>query len=158
MKVYYLYRKQALALSAGQAWEFFSSPHHLNRITPDFFHIDITSPVPDAIYGGLLIRYRMKAVGGWPMVWLSEISHCDKPRRFVYQQRVGPFAFWSHEVAISESANGVEVEDIVFYAMPFGWFGRLMHRWLIGKKLRQIFDTRRDYLERHWGIAAGDPH
>ncbi|ANE56435.1 SRPBCC family protein [Methylomonas sp. DH-1] len=157
MKVYYLYRKQALALSADQAWQFFSSPHHLNRITPDFFHVDIASPVPDDIYGGLLICYRMRAVFGWPMVWLSEISHCDKPRRFVYQQKVGPFAFWSHEVAISEAAGGVEVEDIVFYAMPWGWFGRLMHGLLIGSKLRQIFDTRRDYLERHWGVAAAEP-
>ncbi|TPQ29077.1 SRPBCC family protein [Methylomonas sp. EFPC3] len=157
MKVYYLYRSQSLTLSAKQAWAFFSSPHYLNRITPDFFHVDIASPVPEQIYGGLLICYRMKAVLAWPMVWLSEITHCDQPRRFVYQQRVGPFAFWSHEVAITETGDGVEVEDIVFYAMPWGWFGRFMHRILIGGKLRQIFDTRRDYLLQRWGGAASKP-
>lgn len=152
MKIYHLHRQQRLALSQQQAWAFFSSPHYLNQITPEFFHVDITSPVPDDIYPGLLIRYRMKAVFGVPMSWLSEVSHCDKPNRFVYQQAVGPFGFWSHEVCLSNCAEGVVLEDIVFYTMPFGWLGQLLHGF-IGDKLQRIFDTRRNYLQVKWGVA-----
>lgn len=62
MKIHRLYRRQTLALDLMQAWQFFSSPYYLNQITPDFFHVEITSPVPDEIYAGLMISYQMKAV------------------------------------------------------------------------------------------------
>jgi len=99
-----------------------------------------------------MISYQMKAVFGIPMAWLSEISHCQEPKRFVYEQRIGPFKFWSHEVCLTEQANGIVVEDIVFYAMPMGYLGSLLNAVLIGDKLKQIFDTRQDYLESKWGF------
>jgi len=151
MKIHHIYRQQRLGMNYEQAWQFFSSPHNLNRITPDFFHVEITSHVPDEIYAGLMISYRMTVLG-IPMSWLSEISHCDKPQRFVYHQSIGPFKFWSHEVSISECPEGIEVKDIVFYAMPFGWLGELLHNTLIGNKLQHIFNTRHDYLKDNWGI------
>lgn len=151
MKIYHLYRKQQLNISAQEAWAFFSSPYNLNDITPEFFHVTITSKVPEKIYAGLMIRYRMKAVFGIPMAWLSEVSHCDEPKRFVYEQRIGPFKFWSHEVCLKEQKNGIMLEDIMFYAMPLGWLGQLINAMLIAAKLEQIFNIRRDYLHSKWG-------
>ncbi len=153
MKIYQLYRRQELGLARAEAWDFFSSPFYLNEITPAFFNVEITSKVPEKIYAGLMISYRMKAVFGMPMAWLSEVSHCDEPYRFVYQQAVGPFKFWSHEVCLTESDNGIWLEDIVFYAMPWGWLGQCLHALLIGGKLNQIFDTRRERLQAKWGIT-----
>jgi ligand-binding SRPBCC domain-containing protein len=152
MNLYQLYRRQNLRLSQQAAWDFFSSPYYLNEITPDFFNVEITSPVPDKIHGGLMIAYRMQAVFGWAMPWLSEISFCEEPQRFIYQQAIGPFKFWSHEVRITEQDGHIVMEDIVFYAMPFGWFGQIMHALLIGAKLQQIFDTRQQYLQAKWGV------
>ncbi|CAG7856595.1 hypothetical protein MCAMS1_01143 [biofilm metagenome] len=137
----------------SEAWQFFSSPYHLNKITPDFFNVDIKSPVPGEIYGGLLIEYSMKAVCGIPMTWLSEISHCDKPNRFVYVQRAGPFKFWSHEVCLTPKNDIIILEDICHYAMPLGWFGRILHSLLIGEKLKEIFKTRAEYLAMHYGFS-----
>lgn len=154
MKIYQLYRRQTLNLALQEAWDFFSSPYYLNQITPDFFKIEITSKVPGKIYAGLMISYRMKAVFGWPMVWLSEISHCDEPHRFVYQQGIGPFKFWSHEVCLTEEHDYIVMEDIVFYAMPWGWLGQALHALLIGAKLRRIFDTRQQYLQAKWGVEV----
>ncbi len=135
-----------------EAWQFFSSPYHLNDITPDFFNVVILTPVPERIYSGLLIEYSMKAVFGLPMTWLSEISHCDEPKRFVYVQRAGPFKLWSHEVCLTEQKENMILEDIVFYAMPIGYLGRLLNSMLIGRKLEAIFNTRRDYLARRWPL------
>ena len=56
----------------------------------------------------------MKAVFGIPVTWLSEISHCDESKRFVYEQRIGPFKFWSHEVCLTETQNGIVLEDITY--------------------------------------------
>jgi len=152
MKIHQLYRRQQLNLSNKEAWDFFSSPYHLNDITPGFFNVEIMSKVPANIYAGLMISYQMKAVFGIPMAWLSEISHCQEPKRFIYEQRIGPFKFWSHEVCLTEQDNGIVVEDIVFYAMPMGYLGSLLNAVLIGDKLQQIFDTRHDYLESKWGF------
>jgi len=152
MKIYQLYRQQQLNVTLQEAWNFFSSPYHLNDITPDFFHVTIISKVPEKIYGGLMLHYQMKAVFGIPMNWLSEISHCDEPKRFVYEQRVGPFKFWSHEVCLTETPGGIMLEDIMFYAMPLGWLGQLFNTLLIDHKLERIFDTRRDYLDSQWGL------
>jgi len=153
MKIYQLYRRQALVLPIQEAWVFFSSPYNLNEITPDFFHVTVTSNVPEQIYSGLMISYSMKAVFGLPMAWLSEVSHCDKPKRFVYEQRIGPFKFWSHEVCLTEQGNGIVLEDIVFYAMPFGWLGQFLNKVLIADKLVRIFKVRQDYLNGRWGIT-----
>jgi ligand-binding SRPBCC domain-containing protein len=141
-------------MSIEQAWQIFSSPHNLNQITPSFFNVDITSPVPDDIYAGLMISYRMKAVLGIPMAWLSEVSHCEKPRRFIYQQRVGPFHFWSHEVSFTQNGEQTVLEDIVFYSMRWGWIGDLFHRMIIFDKLKHIFDVRQDYLQTNWGALS----
>ena len=151
MQIYQLYRQQQLNLTNKEAWDFFSSPYNLNDITPDFFNVEITSKVPADIYAGLMISYRMKAVFGIPMTWLSEVSHCQEPKRFVYEQRIGPFKFWSHEVCLTECTNGILLEDIIFYAMPFGRLGELLQTVVIGNKLRRIFDVRRDYLNGKWG-------
>jgi ligand-binding SRPBCC domain-containing protein len=154
MKVYQLYYRQELKLPIEQAWAFFTSPYHLNEITPDFFNVAITSKVPEEIYAGLLISYEMRAIFGTPMIWLSEISHCDKPRRFVYQQSIGPFRLWSHEVALKEQNNIIIVEDIIFYAMPMGWLGQLINGLLIAQKLEQIFAVRHDFLQAKWGVES----
>ena len=151
MKVHQLYRKQSLNLSIQDAWRFFSSPLFLNQITPDFFHVEILSEVPDEIYPGLMISYQMQAVGGLPMAWLSEVSHCQTHEYFIYQQREGPFKFWSHEVRLTATDEGLIIEDIVFYTMPWLLVGELLHNLLIRKRLEQIFDTRSLYLEQHWG-------
>lgn len=151
MAIQKLYYQQSLKMSQEQAWHFFSSPHHLNSITPDFFNVVPTSKVPDNIYSGLMISYTMKAIMGMPMSWLSEISHCQSPYYFIYEQRVGPFKFWSHEVRLTKKHSMILLEDIVFYAMPFGMFGELMHKFLIAKKLSDIFETRQAYLKQHWG-------
>ena len=151
MKIHQLYRKQTLKLSLDQAWKFFSSPHNLNTITPDFFNIKVTSKMPEEIYSGLMISYTMHAVAGIPMSWLSEVSHCKKTDYFVYEQRIGPFKFWSHEVRLTQQQSEILLEDIVFYAMPMGILGLLLHNLLIRQKLEQIFATRYDYLTNRWG-------
>lgn len=151
MKIHQLHYQQSLNLSMQEAWDFFTSPLHLNTITPDFFTITPTSTVPAQIYSGLMISYDMKAVFGLPMSWLSEISHCERPHYFIYQQKEGPFKFWSHEVRLTKSETGITVEDIIFYTMPFGFIGEIFHELMIANKLAKIFSTRSDYLSQRWG-------
>lgn len=154
MKIYTLYRKQRLALSLEEAWPFFSTPHNLNLITPDFLHFRITSPVPEEIYSGLIITYRIAAVAGIPMTWVTEIKQVERYRQFVDEQRLGPFRFWHHLHRFIPAEEGIDMEDIVHYVMPWSGLGQGVHRVFIARRLEQIFDYRRDYLAQRFGAPA----
>jgi ligand-binding SRPBCC domain-containing protein len=88
------------------------------------------------------------------MTWVTEINHVVAPTdlsegriwQFVDEQRLGPFRFWHHLNRSTPTADGVEMEDVVHYVMPWGWLGRLVHRVFVERRLRNIFDYRRDYL------------
>lgn len=151
MKVYRLYQRQFLPISAEAAWPFFSSPRNLQEITPGFLNFRITSSPPEEIYSGLIITYRIAAVAGIPMTWVTEIKHVELNYRFVDEQRLGPFRFWFHEHVFHPVAGGIEMEDTVHYVMPFGLFGRIIHRFFIRKRLEEIFRFRREYLSTLWG-------
>jgi len=154
MKVYRLNRKQKLPISLQEAWPFFSTPRNLESITPAFLKFKITSNIPDDIYSGLIITYRIAAVASIPMTWVTEIKRVEAPYRFVDEQRIGPFRFWYHEHCFREADGGIEMEDMVYYVMPLGWIGRLMHAMFIRARLEAIFDFRRDYLDRLWRSQA----
>jgi ligand-binding SRPBCC domain-containing protein len=154
MKVYCLNRKQKLPISLWEAWSFFSTSRNLESITPAFLKFQITSSVPDDIYSGLIITYRIAAVAGIPMTWVTEIKHVEAPYRFVDEQRIGPFRFWYHEHRFREVGGEIEMEDTVYYAMPLGWIGRLVHALFIRARLEAIFDFRRNYLGQLWHPQA----
>jgi ligand-binding SRPBCC domain-containing protein len=150
VKIYRLHRRQFLPVRPETAWPFFSSPRNLDGITPSFLRFEITSDVPAELYDGLIISYRISAVAGIPMTWITEVKHVAAPCRFVDEQRLGPFRFWYHEHRFTAVENGMEMEDTIHYVMPWGWLGRVIHWLFISKRLRSIFDFRRDVLVRRW--------
>lgn len=150
MRVHHLYRKQFLPITLNQAWPFFASPRNLEAMTPGFLNFRIISKVPDEMYAGLIIAYRIAAVAGIWMTWVTEIKHIEPPYRFVDEQRLGPYRFWYHEHCFRAVAGGLEMEDTVYYTMPWGWLGELVHALFVRRRLEAIFDFRRDYLARRW--------
>lgn len=148
MKPYTLYRRQFLPISIGTAWKFYSSPHNLAQITPKWLDFRITNHVTDKIYPGLIISYRIRTLLRIPTTWVSEITHVDKPLSFVDEMRIGPYRFWHHQHLFIEKAGGVDVEDIVHYALKFGLVGQILHKVAIRAKLKEIFDYRQMSLEK----------
>lgn len=154
MKVYSLRASQLIPLSQEQAWAFFSSPSNLEAITPGFLHFSITSTVPAEIHSGLIITYRIAAVAGIPMTWVTEISHVEPGVRFVDEQRIGPFRFWYHEHGFRPVDGGMEMTDQVHYVMPWGWLGRVIHAVFIRHRLSSIFEFRRHYIANRFGTLV----
>ena len=151
--IYRLHHSQRLAMSLDQAWAFFSNPRNLEEITPENLRFSITSRVPDTIYTGLIIQYRLTLPPGIPTGWLTEIKAVDPPHRFVDEQRFGPYALWFHEHCFAPVEGGVEGEDIVHYALPLGWMGRLAHRLFVRRQLKGIFEYRGRVLAERFGLA-----
>jgi ligand-binding SRPBCC domain-containing protein len=156
MRIYTLKRKQVLPITLEEAWPFFSTPRNLEQITPAFLRFQIVSEIPDDIYNGLIICYRIRAVAGLPMTWVTEIKQVEPLGQFVDEQRLGPYRFWHHLHRFRAVTGGVEVEmeDIVHYVMPWGWIGELVHAVFVRARLRAIFDFRRDYLENYFGAIS----
>lgn len=146
MRIYRLDYKQHLSVSLEEAWRFFSDPRNLPKITPAWLSFSITSEVPERIYPGLIITYRIKPLLGIPVTWVTEITHLIEPRYFVDEQRFGPYSFWHHQHIFKEKEDGVEVRDIVHYAFTLGPLGRLIGDLTVERKLHEIFSFRRRAL------------
>ncbi|MFL5539907.1 MAG: SRPBCC family protein [Longimicrobiaceae bacterium] len=153
MKLHLLEALQNLPISIGEAWDFFSDAHNLARITPPSLGFEVTSAPAERMYAGMIITYRIRPLFGVPVTWVTEITHVDEPRLFVDEQRFGPYRFWHHQHLFREIEGGVEMRDRVHYALPAG--AGAARRLLVAPRLREIFDHRREVLERTFGPWQG---
>lgn len=148
MKLYYLYRKQKLNLSLEEAWEFFSSPNNLNKITPTYMGFDIKTDLRNQkMFAGMIIEYIVRPVFGIPMRWVTEISHVKEKEYFIDEQRFGPYKLWHHLHKFKLENGRLIMEDLVNYALPFGFLGSIAHNLFVRKKIEEIFDYRIKVLE-----------
>lgn len=151
MKVYTLARKQFIPVSIQEAWDFFSSPHNLAKITPskmDFRILHISGN--GKMYAGQIIRYKIKALPFYSVNWVTEITHVHEPFYFVDDQRFGPYALWHHQHHFKAVEGGTEMIDEVSYAIPFGWLGSFAHWLFVGREVNTIFNHRFETLEKQF--------
>ena len=145
--------KQYLQIPVEHAWKFFSNPANLARITPKAMNFIITSRVPENIYPGLIITYKVSPVLGIPFSWVTEITQVKEPFYFIDDQRSGPYAIWHHEHYFEPVENGVMMTDKLFYKVPLGIIGKLLDNFFIHKKVAGIFEFRKKILEENNGSA-----
>ncbi|MEO9869736.1 SRPBCC family protein [Ekhidna sp.] len=142
---------QQLPMGLAEAWEFFSSPKNLAKITPSHMGFKITSEVPDKMYPGQIISYIVSPLPGIKTNWVTEITHVVEDKFFVDEQRFGPYSMWHHEHHFEENEKGVFMIDKVSYKIPFGFLGHIAQSLLIKKQLRGIFEYRVKVLEELFG-------
>ena len=112
MKPFTHERRQTLPISLELAWEFFSNPGNLARITPPEMDFRITSVPQNDIYAGQIITYTIRPLFRVAVNWTSEITYLERPNFFVDEQRFGPYRFWHHQHFFREVDGGVEVREI----------------------------------------------
>ncbi|HOK14279.1 MAG TPA: SRPBCC family protein [Candidatus Kapabacteria bacterium] len=135
-------RKQVLKTNIKECWDFFSNPKNLSVITPREMNFVILTELPEEIYPGLIIQYKVSPLLSIRMDWVTEITQVNKPFFFVDEQRFGPYKFWHHQHIFKEVDGGIEMTDIVHYRIPFGIAGKVFGNWLVKKQLNKIFDYR----------------
>ena len=146
---YQLYREQQLNCSIHEAWEFFSSPNNLSKITPeDMGFTVLTGHNSAAIYEGMVIDYTVSPLLGIPLKWRTCIKNVDLEVSFVDFQESGPYKYWNHFHEFIVNDRGVLMKDRVDYELPFGILGDLVHKLIVKKKLIDIFDYRKKVLDR----------
>lgn len=151
MKVYLLKQTQILPLSLERAWQYFSNAANLPDLTPPWLKFEVQSELPERMYPGMIARYTVRPILGIPMQWVTEITQVEEKRYFIDEQRFGPYRFWHHQHHFREVVDGVEMTDLVHYALPLGPAGQLVHSLSVYAKLQDIFAYRRQVLEHRFG-------
>lgn len=72
--------RQCIPGSIGEAWDFFSAPSNLARITPPemMFRI-VNGAAGQPIYEGMLITYTLYPFMMLPVQWETEITKVERP-------------------------------------------------------------------------------
>ncbi|OCX54883.1 hypothetical protein BEL04_10295 [Mucilaginibacter sp. PPCGB 2223] len=154
MKTYHFEFETNLPIPLAEAWDFFSSPLNLGKITPPEMNLVITSGYTDdsKMYPGLLISYKVSPILGIKMRWVTEITHIKDNEYFIDEQRSGPYAFWQHQHHFKEIRGGVHMTDILAYAIPYGIIGRIANRLFVARKLKKVFAYRQQQIEKMFGV------
>lgn len=151
MKLHVLERRLEIPITLKEAWDFFSNPANLTYLTPPGLGFRMTSEAPGRIYPGLILTYTVTPFFGLPVDWVTEITQVKEPEFFVDDQRRGPYKLWHHEHMFTETGGGVEICDLVHYALPLGPLGNIVHELVVKKQLKEIFDYRSGYLAGKYG-------
>ena len=142
MKVYKKETVQHINASLNECWEFFSSPRNLQKITPESMGFEITDFDNRSMYAGQIIQYKISPLLGLKLNWTTEITQVKDKAYFIDDQRFGPYSFWHHKHFFEATTNGVKMTDVVHYALPFGFLGRIVNALIVSNKLKEIFDYR----------------
>lgn len=153
LKIYQISRKQLLPVSLEDAWSFFADASNLQRLTPPEMKMEPAEKSPTEIYPGMIAVYKVRPLFRIPITWVTEITQVQSMEYFVDEQRFGPFKFWHHEHRLQQTEEGVEVTDLLYYAMPFSFVGKLIHAKMVRPKLQELFVYRQKQLKNLFGVA-----
>jgi ligand-binding SRPBCC domain-containing protein len=143
---YTLHREQWVPHPLPVVFEFFARAENLESVTPPWLRFRILTPRPIGMKPGAAIAYALR-VRGVPVHWLTVIERWNPPFEFVDVQTKGPYELWRHTHRFSEREGGTLIEDVVEYALPFGFLGRLVHRIQVARDLARIFDYRMERVK-----------
>lgn len=151
MKIYTLHKKQKLPITLDEAWAFLCNPANLSKLTPSKMNMKIISGAERPMYAGQVLQYSVTPLAGIKTKWVSEITQYEDKKYFVDLQLFGPYSFWHHKHFVHKIEGGVEMEDVIDYKVPFGILGQLVQPLIVKPKLEEVFNYRREQLEKLFG-------
>jgi len=153
MHPYHLSSHQKIPVPLAEAWDFFSSPLNLAKITPKEMAFTVTSTIDPAqkMYPGMLITYKISPIRGIKLDWMTEITQVMEGKYFIDEQRFGPYKFWHHQHHFKAIDGGTEMNDILTYGLPMGIIGRMANTIYVANKLQEIFEFRKKKVAELFG-------
>jgi ligand-binding SRPBCC domain-containing protein len=155
MAFYQFKKRLEIHAPVKEVWDFISSPKNLKTITPDYMGFEITTKnLPDKMYEGMIIAYKVSPLLGIKTTWVTEITKVKENQYFVDEQRIGPYKMWHHQHFIKPTKHGTLMSDIVSYQPPFGVLGKIANGLIIQKKLEEIFNYRTEAVIKRFGTGS----
>lgn len=151
-RTFRLSASQVLPVAQAKAFGFFEDPRNLIEITPEWLDFRMLDRSKAEVFEGAEFDYTIRWLS-LRLFWRSRITGYRPPRSFTDVQIKGPYPYWSHLHTFREESGGTLMRDEVTYRLPFGPFGRFLHRLIIRGQLSDIFCHRAVRIDQ-W--AAGD--
>jgi ligand-binding SRPBCC domain-containing protein len=139
--------KTKLKAPLEEVFGFFSNADNLEKITPEWLHFKILTPLPIQMREGTLIDYRLK-LRGIPIRWRSLISEWDPPYSFTDEQIKGPYRAWIHRHSFAREGDTTIMTDTVRYRVLGG---ALIDKLLVRRDIRKIFKHRTEVIRAFFG-------
>jgi ligand-binding SRPBCC domain-containing protein len=77
----------------------------------------------------------------------ARITAYDPPQSFVDEQDAGPFKRWHHRHHFEpDGTGGTVMRDVIDFASPFGFLGRVADRTVLSWYMPRLIRTRNAYL------------
>lgn len=150
MRIHEFHRELWLPRPPGEVFPFFADAGNLELLTPPLLRFQILTPRPIEMRAGTLIDYRLR-IHGIPVRWRSEITVWEPERRFVDEQRRGPYRLWHHEHTFEPHDGGTLCRDTVRYAVAFDF---LVHDLLVRPDIERIFAFREQRMREIYPLAS----
>lgn len=156
MSIHLVELEQTLEAPRQEAFELFSDPFNLERITPPWLRFRLLAGERFAISAGTLIEYRL-ILHGVPLRWVTEIAAWEPGRRFIDVQRTGPYRLWHHIHEFVADGDRTLMRDTIRYMLPLGPLGEVAHRAFVRRDLEQIFEFRSSAISGLLAPASAQP-
>ncbi|MEQ8791859.1 MAG: SRPBCC family protein [Pirellulaceae bacterium] len=144
--VYRLTTELRVPAPIDEVFPFFADALNLEEITPPWLNFRVLTTPPIEMRVGTLIDYKLR-LHGVPVRWRTRISDWEPPHRFVDEQLRGPYRLWRHEHTFKALGEETLIRDQVDYRVPGG---AIVHRLLVGRDVRMIFEYRHELLTNKW--------
>ena len=146
-------REMVVPASLDHTFAFFADASNLERLTPDWLHFRILTPMPVVMREGVEIEYQIRLYSV-PIRWRSRIDVWMPGVAFVDRQLSGPYRWWRHEHRFEPAASGTTVIDRIEYVPRAAW----MTARLVARDLDRIFTYRQNALRDIFGAGATPEH
>ncbi|MEN0065273.1 MAG: TIGR01777 family oxidoreductase [Myxococcota bacterium] len=137
--------------TASELYAWHARPGAFERLNPPWDPIRVMSRTGSGVETGVELELQAH-VGPIPLTWRAVHTEHEPGRRFVDEQRSGPFAYWRHQHLFTEADPGEALlEDCIEWRAPFGALGAAIGG--VQSRLDRVFPFRHrrtaDDLARH---------
>lgn len=123
-----------------KVFDFYCEPDNLPKISPSFPAVKL-SRAGIRIGQGLTFKISISFFI-FSLVWEVLIQNFEPGKSFTDVQISGPFKIWWHVHEFKETPDGTELNDKIFYEMPFGKIGKWIEPILIRPYLKNWLHFR----------------
>jgi ligand-binding SRPBCC domain-containing protein len=150
-----LYDRTLIDAPIRDVFAFFARGANVGAVTPPDMGLSIRTSGELMIDRGVSIDYGVVAAG-IPLALRSFVDTFRPEEHFADAQVKGPFRCWYHEHVFRADGERTMMEDRVWYALPLGPLGRIVHTLKVRRMLQRMFEYRTSRIALRFGRVRSE--